>query len=123
MSAHGDWRDSTRRKSSRPSAPDTTWLTTTTTTNHLFMHSATRAAPPARAHSLQYTRSNFLTRTPLLPLPRCSPCPAAQDSLVAAGGVPRLVGLLQHPDPAVSGCGLAALSRLADHSLAVEAIR
>ncbi|PNW80763.1 hypothetical protein CHLRE_07g328800v5 [Chlamydomonas reinhardtii] len=46
-----------------------------------------------------------------------------RDSLVAAGGVPRLVGLLQHPDPAVSGCGLAALSRLADHSLAVEAIR
>ncbi|KAG2440792.1 hypothetical protein HXX76_003648 [Chlamydomonas incerta] len=46
-----------------------------------------------------------------------------RDSLVAAGGVPRLVALLQHPDPAVSGCGLAALSRLADHSLAVEAIR
>ncbi|KAG2442045.1 hypothetical protein HYH02_009836 [Chlamydomonas schloesseri] len=46
-----------------------------------------------------------------------------RDALVSAGGVPRLVALLQHPDPAVSGCGLAALSCLADHSLAVEAIR
>ncbi|GLI64357.1 hypothetical protein VaNZ11_007598 [Volvox africanus] len=44
-------------------------------------------------------------------------------SLVAAGGVPRLVALLQNPNPVVSGFGLSALARLADNPLAVEAIR
>ncbi len=42
---------------------------------------------------------------------------------MAAGGVPQLVLLLQHPNPVVSGQGLQALARLADHALAQEAIR
>ncbi|KXZ53914.1 hypothetical protein GPECTOR_6g832 [Gonium pectorale] len=46
-----------------------------------------------------------------------------RESLVAAGGVPRLVSLLQSPNPAVSVHGLAALGLLADNALAVEAIR
>ncbi|GLC42143.1 hypothetical protein PLESTF_001127800 [Pleodorina starrii] len=46
-----------------------------------------------------------------------------RDSLVAAGGVPRLVALLRNHNPVVSGHALAALAALADHALAVEAIR
>lgn len=46
-----------------------------------------------------------------------------KETLVAAGGVPQLVVLLQHPNPVVSGQGLQALARLADHALAQEAIR
>ncbi|GIL83644.1 hypothetical protein Vretimale_10440 [Volvox reticuliferus] len=49
--------------------------------------------------------------------------PECRASLVAAGGVPRLVALLQNPNPVVSGFGLSALAQLADNALAVEAIR
>lgn len=46
-----------------------------------------------------------------------------RESLVAAGGVPRLVALLKHSNPVVAQHALTALGRLADHPLAQDAIR
>lgn len=47
----------------------------------------------------------------------------ARTSLVAAGGVPRLVALLSHTNPVISGHALGALSCVADDALAQDAIR
>lgn len=46
-----------------------------------------------------------------------------KESLVAAGGVPRLVSLLSHPNATVCERALTVLVRLADHPLAQDAIR
>lgn len=76
-----------------------TWLLGST--SHAYLAPCASRAHPRRTHA--HTRS--------------------QETLVAAGGVPQLVVLLQHPNPVVSGQGLQALARLADHALAQEAIR
>lgn len=51
------------------------------------------------------------------------PCVCAQESLVAAGGVPQLVATLSAQNPAVAERALATLLRLRDHPLAQDAIR
>ena len=78
------------------------------------------AAPHLDAQQQQGPRPSLTHIARCLP---ASPPPLPQTSLVAAGGVPRLVALLSHANPVISGHALGALSCVADDALAQDAIR